>query len=357
MRFSTLSTHSKRFLLCPSSFLSETSTSPKKICGISSLCNGKLSCTKPINIKKYSCSIPSIVQSQNISSPLSQRLKSFPLNFSRRAIASTSKNQCRKDDNLVMDEEEGKDVNVGKEIAVIGGNGYIGGHIIQSLLARDDIEKIISISRSGLPSTHPYMKEAWAHDERIHWLKGDLFDPESFKNLLVGKNGVISAVGAFGNNQTMERFNGDANINAAKTASEAGVKTFVYLSTSENNLPEAFLKGYFNGKKRAEETVLKVYGKNGYILRPSFVYGSRKLTINGKIISLPLEYVGRPLEMLFRLPPFPTLKDSLPGAKALLVPPISVKAVSNVAAMCACNDLDEGGILTVEDIAFLSRSA
>ena len=60
--------------------------------------------------------------------------------------------------------------------------------------------------------------------------------------------------------------------------------------------------------------------------------------------------------MLFRLPPFPTLKDSLPGAKALLVPPISVKAVANVAAMCVCDDLDEGGVLTVEDIVFLSRT-
>ena len=103
-----------------------------------------------------------------------------------------------KDNNIVMEEEEEKDVNVGKEkrlrrLLVIGGNGYIlGGHIIQSLLARDDIEKITSINRSGLPSTHPYMKEVWAHDERIHWLKGDLLvlDPESFKSLLVGKNGV-----------------------------------------------------------------------------------------------------------------------------------------------------------------------
>merc|ERR1712146_186000 len=107
--------------------------------------------------------------------------------------------------------------------------------------------------------------------------------------------------------------------------------------------------------KNELRAVLKIFDKNGYILRPSFVYGTRKVRINEKIVSLPLEYIGRPLEMIFRLPPFPTLKDSLPGAKALLVPPISVKAVATVAAKCACNDLDEGGILTVEDITFLCR--
>ena len=285
------------------------------------------------------------------------------LNFLTRSFMTTSSAQCEKgqgDKDIVNGEEEEerkqtKDTNSGKQIAIFGGNGYVGGHIIQSLLARDDVDNIMSISRSGLPNNHPYMKETWAHDQRIQWLKGDLLEPETYKSLLKGKNGVISAVGAFGNNETMEKFNGDANINAAKTANEVGVENFVYISTSENNLPQAFLKGYFNGKKRAEETVLDLFEKNGYILRPSFVYGTRKITVNGKIVSLPLEYIGRPLEMLFRLPPFPTLKDSLPGAKALLVPPISVKAVANVAAKCACNDLEEGGILTVEDIAYLCR--
>lgn len=102
---------------------------------------------------------------------------------------------------------------------------------------------------------------------------------------------------------------------------------------------------------------MNTYGKDGFVLRPSFVYGTRKLAVNGKVVSLPLDYIGRPLEMLFRLPPFPALKDSLPGAKALLVPPISVKAVATVAAKCVCDDVDEGGIFTVEDIATLCREA
>lgn len=35
-----------------------------------------------------------------------------------------------------------------------------------------------------------------------------------------------------------------------------GVPRFVYVSTVENNLPDVLLKGYFNGKRRAEQAVL-----------------------------------------------------------------------------------------------------
>jgi hypothetical protein len=37
----------------------------------------------------------------------------------------------------------------------------------------------------------------------------------------------------------------------------AGVKNFVYVSTVESNLPSFVLKGYFNGKRRAEKAVLE----------------------------------------------------------------------------------------------------
>jgi hypothetical protein len=42
----------------------------------------------------------------------------------------------------------------------------------------------------------------------------------------------------------MEKINGDANILAAKESAKKSIDRFVYVSTVENNLPDAVLKGY-----------------------------------------------------------------------------------------------------------------
>ena len=61
----------------------------------------------------------------------------------------------------------------------------------------------------------------------------------------------------------MERINGDANIAAIDAAVEVKVPRFVYISTVENNLPQFFLKGYFQGKKRTENHLIKAFGNSG----------------------------------------------------------------------------------------------
>ena len=72
-------------------------------------------------------------------------------------------------------------------------------------------------------------------------------------------------------------------------------------------------------------------------------------------MSLPLGLVGRPLEVLFRLPPFPALRTALPGGLAILAPPVPVEAVGTVAAAAAMGETPSG-ILSVDDIARLARS-
>ena len=75
----------------------------------------------------------------------------------------------------------------------------------------------------------------------------------------------------------MEKVNGDANINAVSHCIRSGVERFTFISTVENNLPDFVLKGYFNGKRRAEAAVCDAYPETGTVLRPSFVYGTRKV--------------------------------------------------------------------------------
>lgn len=68
------------------------------------------------------------------------------------------------------------------------------------------------------------------------------------------------------------------------------------------------------------------------------------------------------MEVLFRLPPFPSLRNVLPGGLAILAPPVAVEAVASVAAAAA---LQEGGgeslvvkpgVISVDDIVRLARS-
>lgn len=142
-----------------------------------------------------------------------------------------------------------------------------------------------------------------------------------------------------------EKLNGDANVAIATQSKAAGVKNFVFVSAVESNLPDVFLRGYFHGKKRAEDVVLSEFPSTGTVLRPSAIYGVRNV---GRM-HINLAWVLKPLRSLFQLPPFPTLRNKLPGFRALLAPPISVDDVGLVAAAAALGK-GQAGIVTEADI-------
>jgi len=276
------------------------------------------------------------------SSLLPQQLKrSMPRQFS---ISSTSTSTNNDESNPPS----------GPKIVVLGGNGYVGRHVLQAALNRG--ADAVSINRSGMPKAGQ-ASGSWL--SQVKWVAADVFDVKTWAKELEGATGVVSCIGAFGSNAFMEKMNGDANVLAVQTAAKAGVPHFVYVSTVENNLPEFVLKGYFKGKQRAEEAVLQSFpGGKGVVLRPSFVYGTRQVGS----FSLPLAVIGRPMELLFRLPPFPSLRQRLPGTQALLAPPVAVQAVAAVAAAGALGDgrvkAGEGareGVVSVDDIVRLAR--
>lgn len=139
--------------------------------------------------------------------------------------------------------------------------------------------------------------------------------------------------------------NGDANIAIATQAKAAGVRNFVFVSAVQSNLPDAFLRGYFHGKRRAEEVVRAEFPSTGTILRPSAIYGVRDVGS----LHVNLGWVLKPLAFLFSLPPFPTLRSHIPGFKALLAPPVSVDDVGLVAAAAALGRTP-GGVVSDADI-------
>lgn len=92
----------------------------------------------------------------------------------------------------------------------------------------------------------------------------------------------------------MEKINGDANVVAIEECAKAGVPRFVYVSTVENNLPDFVLRGYFHGKRRAEQAVHDKFSDNGVVLRPGFIHGTRTVPVPAVgDLHLPLWLLGK----------------------------------------------------------------
>ena len=165
-------------------------------------------------------------------------------------------------------------------------------------------------------------------------------------------DGVVSCVGAFGSDGYMARVNGDANVRAVSAALRHKVARFVYVSAIQTDLPAFVLRGYFDGKRRAEEAVADAFGERGTVLRPSFVFGNRSI---GGGMALPLGVIGRPLQVVLDLP---LLRDlhSLPGLRGILLPPVAVEDVGLVAAAAAMGLLPESKpVIEVPGIRRLAR--
>lgn len=88
-------------------------------------------------------------------------------------------------------------------VTIFGGNGYVGQAIARNLLEKySDTCQVISISRSGQPQ---YGSFAGDKGKNVLWLRGDVEDSSTYKDILKQSNCVISCIGAFGSDQFMEK--------------------------------------------------------------------------------------------------------------------------------------------------------
>ena len=218
-----------------------------------------------------------------------------------------------------------------RRLVVVGGSGYIGTRIMRKALSQG--LRVASVSRTGAPPSDVAQSLPGAE-----WLTADAQDASSLSRALEGADAVISTVGTFGSYSTMLEINGHANANIARTAASAGAKRFSYISAADfgplERLPP--LRGYFEGKRLAEKAVAANFGANGAILRPGMVHGSRRVN---ERISLPLHWLGIPMQLIFESSPVRSLAKLLPGGVGKLLTPPS--AVDDVAAAAIQAVMDE----------------
>ena len=189
---------------------------------------------------------------------------------------------------------------------------------------------MIGLSRRGAPTVIMHgLDEHPLYAEKAKWVSADIEKPnDEWLQHIRGDTAVVSCVGTLlGTYDHMKHLNGEANVKIIQAAKERGSLRFVYCSAYEveNEVPISLLPGYFEGKRIAEKAVDKYFPSvDGVILQPGFVYGSR--VTDGKL-TIPLGWLGYPMEVLFNLPVLDQLRKIPFLGKLAFSPPVSVNDV------------------------------
>lgn len=143
-------------------------------------------------------------------------------------------------------------------IAVTGGTGFVGSHLIDIALAEG--HEVVALTRREQPAR-----------ARLTWIGGSLEDTDALERLVDGADAVIHVAGVINANATgFQKGNVAGTLAMLAAATAGGVRRFVHTSSLAAREPK--LSQYGESKARAEELV-HVSGLDWAIIRPPAVYG------------------------------------------------------------------------------------
>jgi uncharacterized protein YbjT (DUF2867 family) len=174
--------------------------------------------------------------------------------------------------------------------AVFGCTGAVGSQILATLLATDATSSVKTISRR-LPNTQSSKLQAIEEADISKW--GGIISSLSPKPSMVF-NAVGTTRAAAGGIQNQWKIDHDSVVENAKAAKEAGVKTYVYISSGGTR---GFLSNYVPYSKMkigVEDTIKELDFEHAIILRPGMIIGreTSKAPILEKAVES-LKYLGQ----------------------------------------------------------------
>lgn len=159
-----------------------------------------------------------------------------------------------------------------KRIVILGGNGYVGQHLIQEWAAIDNNIQFYSVSRSGMPKNIlPKVQGA-----EVEWIMGDACNIDSFYDSLPESvDAIIDLVGtAVGKSQAeFDHVNAEPVKTMVEIMKRKHVRRGVFVS-GVIGMPGT-MKEFVASKKRGEE-IAENSGLDIRIIQPSLIYGDRK---------------------------------------------------------------------------------
>ncbi|HEY5713335.1 MAG TPA: NAD-dependent epimerase/dehydratase family protein [Allosphingosinicella sp.] len=144
-------------------------------------------------------------------------------------------------------------------LAVTGGTGFVGGHLIRA--ARAAGFEIRALTRGWRPP-----------EDGIDWVEGALDRPDSLVKLATGADALVHIAGLINapSRAGFEAVNVGGTAAAIDAARRAGVRRFVHISSLAAREPE--LSDYGWSKSRSERLVA-ASGLDWTIVRPPAIYG------------------------------------------------------------------------------------
>ncbi len=155
-----------------------------------------------------------------------------------------------------------------KPVAVTGATGFVGGHLLDGLLADllTDGQKVRVLVRDRAKLKYS--------SDRLEVVEGDLENMSALEKLTAGAGAVIHCAGAIAalDRDGFFKVNQAGAENVARAAMDAGVERFVLVSSLAAR--EAQLSSYGASKLAGEKAVASIVAANRLaIVRPPAVYG------------------------------------------------------------------------------------
>jgi uncharacterized protein YbjT (DUF2867 family) len=149
-------------------------------------------------------------------------------------------------------------------ILVTGGSGFVGGHVVHELRARDlEVRCLVRDPR----------KAAKIAALGCELVQGDMSDPASLRRAVQGVETVVHLVAIRqGRDRDFQRVMVDGTRDLLAAAKDAGVGRFVLMSALGTSEATKDLVPYYRAKWEMEELV-RASGLPYVIFRPSFVFG------------------------------------------------------------------------------------
>lgn len=198
-------------------------------------------------------------------------------------------------------------------VAIIGGTGFVGGHLTDALLAADHQPSLLV--RAGSESKV-------RRSSQVRTTSGDISSPQALQSVLEGCAAVIYNVGILrefpGRGITFEESQYQGLVRTVEAAKTAGVTRLLLMSANGVKRPGT---PYQETKYRAEEYALQS-GLDVTVLRPSVIFGDPE----GK-----MEFATQLFDDMIR-PPIPAVgffTGRNPETGAIVMSPVHIDDVAS----------------------------
>lgn len=157
-----------------------------------------------------------------------------------------------------------------RDILVLGGTGFVGGHLCQELARLE--------YRVSVPTRSPVKAQAISSRPLFAPVHADVHDPPTLARLVPGHDAVVNLVAILhGSPAEFERTHVELVKKLARACVAAGVRRLVHVSAlgASQHAPSMYQRS-----KAAGEAVLRASGLACTVLRPSVVFGEGDQFLN-----------------------------------------------------------------------------